>query len=125
MSQSPRQPSAPPGGAAAVAAPPADVNARIVGLRAEIEVIRKDLVSMQGKLKNRDPSLLNGLKEENARLKQRLVRLESAAHGLNAESLLPRDPAEAKAAVETLRLAAVEHCKKTNVDTNLWKKIES
>jgi hypothetical protein len=104
---------------------PAEINHRINGLQATLQVLNAEVRMLEGKLSNRDPALCQKLKSENAELQKRFDLLKNVLFAMISESYQPRNADEVKLQYEVLRLAAVEYFKNTKTDPELWKSIES
>src|ERR1051326_3693613 len=80
------------GGAPAPAEPPPEMDAktRVDQLRADVEVLSKEVKILEGRLKNRDPAALVEIKKENTILQARKKNLERALYVLLADALVPR-----------------------------------
>lgn len=116
--------------AEAAAAPPppdpiAEARARIDGMKADATKLRQELIHLRGLILNRDPELAKKLEKENEDYALRVRALEQCLHGLLAESMSPKNTDEDKTRYDVIRLAAIEHFKKTNVNPDLWKSLES
>lgn len=116
--------------APAVAEPPppdpaAEAKARIDALKSDVAKIRQELIHLRGLILNRDPELAKKLEKENLDLTGRVRDLEKCLYGLLQESTSPRNGDEEKSRYEVIRNAAIEHFKKTNVNPDLWKSLES
>jgi hypothetical protein len=121
MTDAPKPGAAP----AAASSPEAQALARVKELRAKVAETQQQVVTLEGKLKNRDPQLIERLKKENEELEKRFVLLKKSLFAIITESYQPRSADELKLQYETLRVAAVEYCKKAKIDPELWKSIAS
>ena len=107
------------------ALPESAANARLDDLQTKVAVIRKELRTLQGRISNRDPAKVESLKDENQELSKRIKLMEKALFGLIDESLRPRQGEDLRTQYEVRRQAAVEYCKKANLDPEIWKSIVS
>lgn len=98
---------------------------RVKELQATLTLLQTALRTSQGKLANRDPTALQRLTYENENLTARIRLLEAALLALAAEAHQPKTSEEEKTRLNLLRHAALDYCKKTNVDPELWKNLES
>jgi hypothetical protein len=105
--------------------PTAEARNRIEGLKGEIAKTRQELIHLRGLILNRDPALAKKLEKENEDFALRVRALEQCLHGLIAEAMSPKSADEDKTRYDVIRLAAIEHFKKTNVNPELWKSLES
>jgi hypothetical protein len=103
----------------------ADLKARIAALGSELEAIETFLVSGRGKLAGRKESRLAELRAAHESARARVGLLSQAAASLAVDSLEPRDATEALMQSEKLKQALVAHCRKNNIDPELWKSIAS
>jgi hypothetical protein len=108
-----------------VTTPESEANQRITELQARLALLQQELLTMEGRLANRDPKLIERLKKENAEFTTRFQLLKKALFAIIIESYQPRSSDELKLQYETLRKAAVEYCKKTKIDPEIWKSIAS
>jgi hypothetical protein len=125
MTDAPKAGATPANAAATALSPEAQALARVKELRAKVITTQQQIATLEGKLKNRDPQLLERIKKENAELEQRFVLLKKSLFAIITESYQPRSADELKLQYEALRLAAVEYCKKAKIDPELWKSIAS
>ncbi|MCM2323673.1 MAG: hypothetical protein NDJ90_10475 [Oligoflexia bacterium] len=105
--------------------PEAEANARIKDLQGQIVTLQKDVRMTEGRFTNRSPEAMKTLEKENQELRARLTLLEKALLAIANDSYRPRRLEEEKIQYEALRLAAVEFCKKANVDPEIWKNLVS
>ncbi len=103
--------------------PEEQAHARITELEKQVKALELELRTAQGRLLNRDPALFQKLKAENKELKERKAKLEKALFALVSESFQAPRSEELKIQLEVLRLAAVDFCKKANIDPEIWKSI--
>jgi hypothetical protein len=125
-----KKPPASPAQPAAPAEPPppdpaVEAKTRIDSLKANVNTTRQELIHLRGLILNRDPELAKKLEKENQDLAARVRDLEKCLHGLLQEAMSPRNDGEEKTRYEVIRSAAIEHLKKTNVNPDLWKSLES
>lgn len=120
MTDAPKTPAA-----AAPQSPEAQALARVKELREKISQAHQQILTLEGKLKNRDPNLIARLKKENDEMGKRFALLKKSLFAIIAESYQPRSADELKLQYEVLRRAAVEYCKKAKIDPELWKSIAS
>jgi hypothetical protein len=121
MTQAPPSSSPPP----VTASPEGDLNLRITELQAQNALLLQEIVTLEGKINNRDPLLLEKTKKENETMKQRFQILKKTLFAIISESYQPRTAEEAKLQYEVLRKATVEYCKKAKIGQEIWKSIES
>lgn len=127
MSDKPAKPEAQPAkpGAPAAASPEADAAHRVAELQAKVAALQQEVAVLRGRTANRDPKLLGRLKQENEQLLKRFQVLKKTLFAIITESCGPRTADEEKLQYETLRVAAVEYCKKAKLDPEIWKSIAS
>jgi hypothetical protein len=118
-----KAPGSPP--AAATPAPEPDPSRRIELLQEQLAKAEAEAKTLEGRLSNRNPGIVQAIQAENDLLRQRSRNLRKAIFLLIEESLGPSQPAEAKLRTEALRAAGAEYCKKNNINPDLWKNIES
>lgn len=102
-----------------------ELNAKINELQAQAATLVGELRIYEGRIANRNPALAAKLKTENLVLTKRIAALEKALLAISLDVLKPRINDDAKLQYEILRQAAVEFCKKTNTDPEIWKNIAS
>lgn len=100
-------------------------SARIAELQDKLTILKQEVRIIQGRLANRDPAASARLQEENKKLKERVTALEKALYAIITDFQKPRSSEEATLHNDVLRVAAVDHFKKANVDPELWKNIVS
>ena len=54
-----------------------------------------------------------------------LERLEGIFQAALDDRITPREAAEARLQLDVLKSAVVQHCRKANIDAEIWKNIES
>lgn len=102
-----------------------DIHERILQIQDDISIARGEIRSLQGKLSNRDPAIKARLGTENTRLRARMAKLEAALQAAFDDRTRPRETAEARLQLDILKAALVQHCRKANIDSEIWKNIES
>ncbi|HUP56225.1 MAG TPA: hypothetical protein VM598_02155 [Bdellovibrionota bacterium] len=102
-----------------------ELKARIAALETELKALEASLVSSRGRLAGRKKSRLAELRAENEAARARVEFLSQAACSLAVDALEPRDATEAEMQSERLKQALVAHCRKNNIDPELWKSIAS
>ena len=117
--------SAGPGGGKGISTPESEATARINSLQKTLTTLKQELHTIQGKLANRDPGLVQRLIKENEQLKSRITVLRKALYAIMVDADKPRQMEEADLKLEVLRRAAIEFFKKENVAPEIWKNIES
>ena len=110
---------------AAPQSPEAQALARVKELREKITQTQSQLLTLEGKLRNRDPNRIARLKKENEDMTKRFALVKKSLFAIIAESYQPRSEDEWKLQYEALRKATVEYCKKAKVDPQLCKSIAS
>jgi uncharacterized coiled-coil protein SlyX len=115
----------PPPTAAAEAAAPVGIQARIAELEKTLAATLHEVRTLEGKLANRDPKLIAQLKKENDELTKRFDVLKNVLFAMISESYLARNADEFKLQYEVLKQAALEYFKTSNTDPELWKSIAS
>ncbi len=103
--------------------PEADATRRINALQEAVKKLEGEIKTLQGQFKNRDPALTAALQAGNKVLRERLDRLERAYLILASEKLDSRNPEDLTVQTEALRVAAVDFCKKANINPEIWKNI--
>jgi hypothetical protein len=103
--------------------PEAEANARINVLQEHVTRLEAEVKTLDGRLHNRNPAVAEALRKENEALRERVSALIRALNTLVGESLLPRHPEDQKVQLEALRHAAIEFCKKENINPEIWKNI--
>lgn len=114
-------PKQPPGPAATT--PEADATRRINALQEAAKKLDGEIKILEGQFKNRDPALVAALQAENKVLRERLSRLEKAYLILSSEKLDSMNPNDLTVQTEALRVAAVEFCKRANINPEIWKSL--
>lgn len=126
MSQpSSQQPPAAGKTAATPPTPEAEANQRIADLQTRLKALQQEVISMEGKVLNRDPVKIEALKKENEALGKSFILLKKSVFVIISESHQPRIMDELKLQYEILRRATIEYCTKAKIDPELWKSIAS
>lgn len=97
---------------------------RIAALEEALAPLEKDIRTLEGRVANRKPEILVSLKNENTAMRTRLARLEKALLALLLESLNPMNLEDARTSLDALRFSALDFCKLSNIDPDLWKNLE-
>jgi len=103
--------------------PEEEAEERIEQLRKNVEALEQELKTLEGRFTNRDPAQALRLEKENTELAERLDKLEKCLVGIFGDLLRPRQLDEAKLQHEVLREAAVQFCKISNIDADIWRSI--
>jgi hypothetical protein len=110
---------------APTAAPASALQSRIAELEKTLATTRQEVRTLEGKLANRNPRIIDGLKKENEELSKRFEVLKNVLFAMISESYLARNADEFKLQYEVLKQAALEYFKTSNTDPELWKSIAS
>ncbi|MCC7442126.1 MAG: hypothetical protein IT285_10855 [Bdellovibrionales bacterium] len=113
------QPAPPP------ADPGAEARARVDQLRADTEVLAKEVKILEGRLRNRDPAAIAEIQKENAVLREKGAKLQRALHALLADSFQARQGSDLELELEAIREAAVSYLKAAGIEEGIWKDIVS
>ena len=100
-------------------------NLRVKELQTALARLQSEIRTGQGKLANRDPTILKRLTHENEQLHFRINLLEAALLALCQDALVPKNAEDDAARLEILRQATLDYCRKKNVDPEIWKNLES
>lgn len=120
------KPAAPPVVAAPKGPQPEDLaKGRIKDLDTEIARLKVVNAIARGRMTNRNPDLLKRLKKENEALSRRYVKLQKALYLLLMDTFAPRQADDMKTKYEVLKTSTIDYCKKTKIDQQLWKNLES
>jgi hypothetical protein len=114
--------------ATAAATPPAaptTIQGRVAELEKNLATTLQEVRTLEGKLANRNPKLIEALKKENDELEKRFQVLKNVLFAMISESYLARNADEFKLQYEVLKQAALEYFKVSNTDPELWKSIAS
>ncbi|MGE0616149.1 MAG: hypothetical protein AB7P04_10960 [Bacteriovoracia bacterium] len=99
--------------------------ARIQGMKDEISNIERACRSLTGAVKNKNPDLAKDIEAENALLKARVEKLQKVLHGLLADAIKCRSLDESNQHFEALRALSLRFFKSAEINSDIWKSIES
>jgi hypothetical protein len=90
-------------------------------VKADIQTLQQEIRILEGKLKNRRPEALAGIKQENEVLKKRLEALEGILLAAKMDLVRSKDKDEATQAWDALKAGATLSFQAAGMDEALWK----
>ncbi len=94
-------------------------------LRTTLKALENETITLDGKLKNRNPALAKQIANENEIMKKRIENMNKAYQAILLEGLQVTEKQFLEFHYEDLKQATIEYCKKANVDLKIWKELAS
>ncbi len=117
--------SQPPNQAEAASDSIQEVRARVTDLQAQVVAAEKELLILEGRVRNLSPQVLAEVQKKTEEFRLRLSRLERAHIILIVERLMPHSASDQEVDLESFKKQVLDFCKSKKVEPEIWKKLES